>query len=143
MIVLDTNIISEVMRPQPSPAVLTWLDQQDTPNLFVTTITLAEIRYGLGVMPDGERKRRLTTQFEAYIGRSFEGRILDFTAGAASHYADIMRYRRNIGLPMSMADGQIAGIASVQHFAVATRNTKDFEQCGLELINPFVMENDS
>ncbi len=143
MIVLDTNIISEVMRPQPSPAVLTWLDQQDTPNLFVTTITLAEIRYGLRVMPDGERKRRITTQFEAYIGRSFEGRILDFTAGSASHYADIMSYRRTIGLPMSMADGQIAGIASAHYFAVATRNTKDFEQCGLELINPFVMENDS
>lgn len=140
MIVLDTNIVSEVMRPQPSSIVLAWLDQQDTQLLYLTTISLAEIRYGLAVMPDGERKRRLTSRFEAYVERAFEGRVLDFTATAASCYAELMSHRKKVGLPMSMADGQIAGIASEHHFAVATRNSKDFEQCGLELINPFVME---
>jgi predicted nucleic acid-binding protein len=139
MIVVDTNIVSEVMRPQPDTAVIQWLDQQETSLLYLTTITLAEIRYGLGILPDGERKQRLINRFEAYVDRAFEGRILDFTADAASRYADIMTHRRKVGLPMSMADGQIAAIASAHHFAVATQNTKDFEQCGLELINPFVM----
>lgn len=139
MIVLDTNIISEVMRPQPDPAVIQWLDQQETSLLYLTTITLAEIRYGPGILPDGERKQRLINRFEAYVDKAFEGRILDFTADAASRYADIMANRRKAGLPMSMADGQIAAIASARHFAVATRNIRDFERCGLELINPFKM----
>lgn len=138
MIVVDTNIISEVMRPQPDPAVIQWLDQQETFLLYLTTITLAEIRYGLGILPDGERKQRLINRFEAYVDRAFEGRILDFTVDAASRYADIMVQRRKVGLPMSMADGQIAAIARVHHFAVATRNIRDFAQCGLELVNPFM-----
>lgn len=137
MMVIDTNIISEVMRPQPNPSVITWLDQQETAHLYVSTVTLAEIRYGLAVMPEGERQQRLTMQFDAYIARAFEGRVLDFTAEAAKRYADIMANRRRLGLLMSMADVQIAAIASVQHFAVVTRNIKDFEHCGLELHNPF------
>lgn len=138
MMVIDTNIISEVMRPQPNPSVIAWLDQQETAHLYVSTVTLAEIRYGLAVMPKGERQQRLTVQFDAYIDRAFEGRVLDFTAEAAKRYAEIMANRRRLGLPMSMADGQIAAIASVQHFAVATRNIKDFEHCGMDVVNPFV-----
>lgn len=137
MIVVDTNLISEVMRPKPDSSVIEWLDHQETSHLYLTTITLAEIRYGFGVMPDGKRKQHLTTQFEAYVDMGFEGRILDFTADDASRYADLMSHRRRVGVPMSMADGQIAAIASVNHFAVATRNIKDFEECGLELIDPF------
>lgn len=137
MIVIDTNIISELMRPRPDAAVIQWFDQQATAHLYLTTITLAEIRYGLSIMDDGKRKQHLSNQFEAYVGRVFEGRVLDFTSEAASRYADIMSYRRRAGLPMSMADGQIAAIASANHFSVATRNIKDFEGCGLVLVNPF------
>lgn len=137
MIVLDTNIISEVMRPSPESAVLEWLDSQETQHLYLTTITLAEIRYGLSIMQDGGRKQRLMGQFETYVDKGFEGRILDFTADAATYYANIMSNRRRLGLPMSMADGQIAAIANVYNFSVATRNIKDFESCGLALVNPF------
>jgi predicted nucleic acid-binding protein len=140
MIVVDTNIVSEVMRPQPDPTVIRWLNQQVAVRLYLTTITLAEVRYGLGLMPEGSRKQHLLNRFEAYVAEAFEGRILGFTEEAASRYADFMSYRRKIGLPMSMADGQIAAIAGVHHFSVATRNTKDFEQCGLGLINPFVAD---
>lgn len=117
--------------------VIAWLYQQETAYLYVSTVALAGIRYGLAVMSEGARRQRLSMQFDAYIDRVFEGRVLDFTSEAASRYAEIMANRRRLGLPMSMADGQIAAIASVQHFAVATRNIKDFEHCGLELHNPF------
>ena len=89
-------------------------------------------------MIDGKRKQHMSSQFEAYVGRVFEGRVLDFTSEAASRYADIMSYRRRAGLPMSMADGQIAAIASAHHFPVAARNIKNLADCGLTLINPFV-----
>lgn len=137
MVVLDTNIISEIMRPLPNNTVVEWLDGQKTQHLYLTTITLAEIRYGLSIMQDGKKRQRLTNQFESYLSEGFEGRILDFTAESATHYAKIMSQRKSLGLPMSMADGQIAAIANAYHFAVATRNVKDFEQCGLDIINPF------
>ncbi len=137
MIVVDTNVISEVMRPQPSPAVLRWLNAQDSNLLFIATITLAEIGYGLRVLPDGLRRRQLQTRFEQFIAQAFEQRVLDFTAPAAHAYAEIMGHRKETGRVMSLPDGQIAGIALVHGFAVATRNVKDFEDCGVEPINPF------
>lgn len=137
MIVVDTNVISEVMRPQPSPAVLDWLNTQESNLLFITTVTLAEIGYGLRVLPDGLRRRQLQTRFEQFIAQAFEERVLDFTAPAAHAYAEIMGHRKEIGRAMSLPDGQIASIALAHGFAVATRNIKDFEDCGIELINPF------
>lgn len=138
MIVVDTNVISEVMRPQPSPAVLDWLNAQDSNLLFITTVTLAEIRYGLRVLPDGLRRQQLKTRFEQFIAQAFEERVLDFTAPAAHAYAEIMGHRNETGRAMSLPDGQIAGIALAHGFAVATRNIKDFEDCGIKPINPFV-----
>lgn len=138
MIVVDTNVISEVMRPQPSPVVLDWLNTQDSNLLFITTVTLAEIGYGLRVLPDGLRRRQLQTRFEQFIAQAFEERVLDFTAPAAHAYAEIMGHRKEAGRAMSLLDGQIASIARAHGFAVATRNIKDFEDCGIELINPFV-----
>lgn len=137
MIVVDTNVISEVMRPQPSPSVLNWLNAQDSNQLFITTVTLAEIGYGLRVLPDGQRRWQLQSRFEQFIAQAFEERVLDFTASAARAYAEILGHRKELGRPTSQPDGQIAGIARAQGFAVATRNTKDFEDCGLELFNPF------
>ena len=137
MIVVDTNVISEVMRPQPSPAVLNWLNAQDGNLLFITTVTLAEIGYGLRILPDGQRRWQLHSQFEQFVTQAFEERVLAFTASAARAYAEIMGHRKEVGHPMSLPDGQIASIAHAHGFAVATRNIKDFEDCGLELINPF------
>lgn len=137
MIVVDTNVISEVMRPQPSLQVLNWLNTQDSNQLFITTVTLAEISYGLRVLPEGQRRWHLHSRFEQFIAQAFEERVLDFTASAARAYAEIMGHRKEAGHPMSQPDGQIASIAHVHGFAVATRNIKDFEDCGLELINPF------
>ncbi|MDP2878127.1 MAG: type II toxin-antitoxin system VapC family toxin [Sulfuricella sp.] len=137
MIVVDTNVISEVMHPQPSPAVLNWLNAQDGNQLFITTVTLAEVGYGLRILPDGQRRWQLHSRFEQFIAQAFEERVLDFTASAACAYAEIMGHRKEVGHPMSLPDGQIASIAYAHGFAVATRNIKDFEDCGLELINPF------
>ena len=137
MIVVDTNVVSEVMRPQPSLAVLGWLNTQDSNLLFVTTITLAEIGYGLRILPDGLRRRKLQTRFEQFIAQAFEERVLEFTAPAAQAYAEIMGHCKETGRAMSLPDGQIAGIALAHGFAVATRNTQDFEDCGIELINQF------
>lgn len=137
MIVVDTNVISEVMRPQPSPAVLRWLNAQDGNQLFITTVTLAEIGYGLRILPDGQRRWQLQSRFEQFIAQAFEERVLDFTASAARAYAEIMGYRKEEGRPMSLPDGQIASIAHAHGFGVATRNVKDFEDCGIELVNPF------
>ena len=140
MIVVDTNVISEVMRPQPSSPVLSWLNSQDSNQLFITTVTLAEIGYDLRVLPEGQRRWQLHSRFEQFIAQAFEERVLDFTASAARAYAEIQGHRKELGRPMSLPDAQIASIAQTHGFAVATRNIKDFEDCGLELINPFEFE---
>jgi toxin FitB len=137
VIVLDTNIISEVMRPQPSSAVLAWLNQQHNPHLFITSVSIAEIGYGLRVLADGQRRRILQNRFEQFIAQGFEFRMLNFDKSAADTYAEIMGYRKELGSPMSFPDAQIAAITRSNHFNLATRNIKDFENCGLELINPF------
>ncbi len=137
MIVLDTNVISEVMRPQPSPAVLAWLNQQHSPYLFITSVSIAEIGYGLRVLPDGQRRRILQNRFEQFIAQGFEYRILNFDNLAARVYADIMGVRKEMGYPMSFPDAQIAAITRTHNFNLATRNIKDFESCGIDLINPF------
>ena len=137
MIVVDTNVISEVMRPQPSASVLNWLYLQDNNQLFITTETLAEIGYGLRILPEGQRRWQMQSRFEQFIAQACEERVLDFTASAACAYAVIMGHRKEAGHPMSLPGGQIASIALAHGFAVATRNIRDFEDCGLELINPF------
>jgi len=137
VIVLDTNVISEVMRPHPSAAVVAWLNRQPGTNLFITSISLAEIGYGLRVLADGQRRRILQNRFEEFVNQGFEYRILNFDAAAARIYSEIMGYKKEIGCPMSFPDGQIAAITLVNHFKLATRNIKDFSNCGLDLINPF------
>jgi toxin FitB len=137
MIVLDTNIISEVMRPQPNTAVLAWLNQQHSPHLFITSVSIAEIGYGLRVLSDGQRRRILQNRFEQFIAQGFEYRILNFDKPAVQIYAEIMGYRKEIGSPMSFPDAQIAAMARNYNYNLATRNIKDFDNCGIDLINPF------
>jgi len=137
MIILDTNIVSEFMASPPSGAVLRWLNQQDVASLYLTSITIAEISYGLNVLPMGKRKTLLDERFKLFVASGFEQRILSFDESAASIYGEILAYRRSLGYPMSCFDGQIAAIARSKGFVVATRNTKDFQDCQLQLINPF------
>jgi predicted nucleic acid-binding protein len=137
MIILDTNIISEFMTSPPSNAVLTWLNKQPVTSLYVTSVTIAEITYGLNVMPEGKRRRSLYDRFKLFVNLAFEQRILSFDENAAYIYSDLLANRKKLGKPMSCFDGQIAAIARSQGFIVATRNVKDFTDCQLELINPF------
>lgn len=137
MIVLDTNIVSEFMTAPPAAQVLAWLNGQNAADLYLTSISIAEICFGLQAMPRGRRRQLLVDRFEQFLTTAFESRILSFDQDAARTYGAIRGQRRALGRPMSNFDGQIAAIAKTRGFRLATRNTKDFEDCGLELINPF------
>ena len=137
MILLDTNVVSEVMHPRPDPAVISWLNRQATVDLYLSTITLAEIRYGLAILPTDKRRRRLEDQFDLFVASGFDQRLLVFDERAAALYGDLMSRRRALGRPMSALDGQIAAIARAHGLAVATRNVRDFEECGVRIMNPF------
>ena len=137
MIVVDTNVLSELMRSEPSTSVLRWMDSRQRSEVGITAISVAEILYGIGALPEGKRKRRLfdaaTTIFEEY----FPGRIYAFDQLAAVEYADIVLGRDRRGNPISMPDAQIVAICRVSGSELATRNTKDFENTGVALINPW------
>jgi len=137
VIIVDTNILSEFMTSPPASSVFEWLNAQDTLALFLTSITIAEIGFGLRVMPMGKRRQLLQESFEQFVATAFDSRILSFDEPAARMYGEVKGYRKEIGRPLSDLDGQIAAIARTNGFAVATRNIKDFEECGIELINPF------
>lgn len=137
MIVLDTNVISELMRPEPNARVVDWLDRQDAISVTISSITVAEILYGIERLPNGRRKRDFAAMAAAMFEEDFSGRILPFDSGAAVHYAEQVVVSESAGRQVHMADAQIAAIC-IQHGAVlATRNIKDFETLGLETINPW------
>lgn len=137
MIVLDTNVVSELMRKKPQPRVLDWLRRQNTVHLHLTALTVAEIRRGLALLPDGQRKRNLEYAFKAFLEKGFSGRILSFTSETSTIYAPIYRARFQAGLAVGEIDLLIAAVAKEHGAALATRNTSDFESCGLRLINPW------
>lgn len=137
MILLDTNVLSAVMAVEPPPKVLAWLDAQPAEELHLSTITLAEIGYGLALLAPGKRRRDLEARFEAFVEAGFAHRVLSFDLEAARQYGSIMGHRREIGRPISALDGQIAAIARAHGLAVATRNVRDFADCGVEVVNPF------
>jgi len=136
MIILDTNVITELMKPAPSPEVVAWLNQQPAADLFLTAVTTGEISFGIEILPTGARKLGLERGLRK-VGEAFSGRILPFDDEAALSYGPLMARRRAIGRPLDFPDGQIAAIAQVRGFAVATRNVRDFEACGIEVIDPF------
>jgi toxin FitB len=138
MILLDTNIVSEVMKASPAEAVLEWLNQQESSSLYVSTITIGEISYGLRILPDGKRRSGLNDKFEQFIAMAFAQRVIAYDEPAASVYGEIMGARKESGRPMSIPDGQIAAIARCNHLTVATRNVSDFEQSGVDLLDPFL-----
>lgn len=139
MILLDTNVISELMRAEPSPEVLAWFAARDAADLFLTAVTEAELRTGIAILPEGQRRDRLQVALDAMIAEDFAGRVLPFDSPAARAYARIASTRRAAGRPIAEADCQIAAIASATGAAVATRNTKDFEDSGPTIINPWVV----
>jgi hypothetical protein len=137
MIVLDTNVLSETMRPLRSEEVLRWLASQPSARLFVTSISQAEILDGLEIMPKGKRRAALQTEVQGMFEEDFAGRILPFDADAARLYPVIAAYRRALGRPIAQADAQIAAIARSRGASLATRNIGDFESCGVTLMNPW------
>jgi hypothetical protein len=137
MILLDTNVVSEVMKTRPAEAVVAWLNSQDSQKLYVSAITIGEIAYGLRILPDGKRRSGLRERFERFVTLAFDRRVLSYDEPAARIYGELMGDRRELGLPMSVPDGQIAAIARLNHLAVATGNVVDFENCGIDVVNPF------
>jgi toxin FitB len=137
MIVLDTNVLSELMRPRPDAAVVSFVSDQPPVTLFTTTITLAELTYGVAVLPQGRRRSELADAVERMFEEDLAGRVLPFDTAAARAYADISAERRRIGRPISQFDAQIAAIARSRSTRLATRNVADFADCGLDVIDPW------
>lgn len=137
MIILDTDVISEMMRPKPAAAVAAWFALQPTAALFTTALTQAEILYGLALLPAGKRRLALQAAATALFEEDFAGRLLPFDADAAPQFAEIAAGRRSLGQPISQTDAQIAAIARSRAASIATRNVRDFAQCGVALINPW------
>lgn len=137
MIILDTNVVSEALRPEPAPAVLDWLDAWQSAELFTTAITEAELWYGIERLPLGERRSRVAEAVGAILDVDFAGRVLPFESSCARSFGRIAAARRREGRPISVQDALIAAIAATFGAAVATRNTADFEGCGIELVNPW------
>jgi predicted nucleic acid-binding protein len=136
MIVLDTNVVSEALKPAPEPKVLGWLDNQLAETLYITAISYAELMVGIEMLPDGKRKGGLAASTAALLERLFSSRILSFDRAAAGQYALIYARTKKTG-PISISDAQIAAIAAVQGFSVATRDVDPFRAAGLAVINPW------
>ena len=138
MILLDTNILSELMRSTPEPAVSHWLAALPNGSVFTSAITEAELRLGAALLPHGKRRSALTAQVEHMLDEEFLGRILPFDSLAAVEYASIASGRRKVGRAMSEMDAQIAAIARSRGASLATRNVSDFEGCGLSIVDPWL-----
>jgi len=138
VIILDTNVLSEPLRPAPAASVVEWLDAQAPETLYLTTITLAEMRFGIAALPGGKRKTALAERLEDAVVPFFTDRILSFDEPSSREYADLRAQARAQGLSLGDFDSLIAGIARAHHFEVATRDTAPFEAAGVRaVINPF------
>jgi toxin FitB len=137
VIVLDTSVISELARQVPDSGVLSWLDSLEVAEVATTAVTAAELRYGVARLPDGHRKRELAVVIRGILAEDFHGRVLPFDERASVRYADIVIGRERIGRPIGIADAQIAAICRDSEAILVTRNIADFEETGIELINPW------
>jgi predicted nucleic acid-binding protein len=136
MIILDTNVLSELMRPKPS-RVAAWVAKQPATDVFTTSITEAEIFYGIELLSKGKRREGLLAAAEAMFAEDLAGRVLGFEGDAARVFSRIAAHRRALGRPISHADAQIAAIARVRSAKLATRNVEDFEDCGIDVVDPW------
>jgi predicted nucleic acid-binding protein len=137
MIVLDTNVLSELMRRRPAARVVRWADEQDASALAITAVTVAELRYGVARLADGARKAELAVAVDALVQEDFAGRVLPFDVVAAGHYAELVAERERQGRPISTADGQIAAICRCHGAALATRNVRDFDATEIAVHDPW------
>jgi predicted nucleic acid-binding protein len=137
MILLDTNVVSELMRGEPSPQVVAWIEERPRSGLGITAITQAEMLYGIELLPKGKRKQGLLTAAQAMFSEDFRGRIFPFNSDAAHAFAKISALRQTHGKPISQLDAQIAAIVHSLGAELATRNVTDFEGCGIKLLNPW------
>ena len=137
MILLDTNVISELMRPKPDPGVLAWADGLDPEAVAITAMNEAEILHGLARLPAGQRQVQLRQSWEALVAELFSGRIWPFTSEAAHWYAELLRQRERLARPMATADAVIAATALAHGVPLATRDVHDYAAIGLALINPW------
>lgn len=136
MIVLDTNVVSEAMRAEPHPAVQAWLNDQVAETLYLSSVTLAELLFGIGALPDGQRKDRLTQALDGLVVL-FRGRVLPFDTNAAQCYADLAVKAKAAGRGFPTPDGYIAAIAASRGFIVASRDTAPYEAASVTVINPW------
>ena len=137
MIVLDTNVVSELMRPSPNPAIESWIANRPAASLFFSAVGEAELRFGLAIMPAGRLRDAFASEIEAMLREDFADRILPFDSEAARAYAVIAASRRVTGRPIAEADCQIAAIAHSRGMALATRNVRDFEDTGIHILDPW------
>lgn len=137
MTVLDTNVVAELMRLEPDARVMAWMGDQPIAGVFTTTLTQAEIFYGLALLPEGRRRDGLVAAARPMFELDLAGRVLPFDTDAALAYPDIAAGRRRIGRPISQIDAQIAAIVRSRGARLATRNVRDFADCGITLVNPW------
>ena len=137
MIILDTNVLSELMLPAPEKGVIDWVDAQPRSSLWTTAITIMEIRYGLQILPGGRRRSVLLQRLEAALNLKIEGRIVSFDTAAAEHAGDIMAERQRKGRPIEIRDTMIAGIALASHATLATRDVRHFQDLSIPIVDPW------
>jgi toxin FitB len=136
LIILDTNVLSEAMKASPDPAVARWMIRERGRGLFTTAVSEAEIIYGISILPEGKRKRALVTAAEGVLAL-FVGRILPFDSLAAREFAVVVADRRRLGRPINDFDAQIAAISRAHGMSLATRDTRDFEATGVQILDPW------
>ena len=137
MIILDTNIVSEVMRPGSNPAVLAWFDAQPAQRLCLSAIVVAELRFGIHSLPVGRKQQTLTEALDKLLATAFKGQVLAFDEGAAEIYGEFVATLRQRGVTVDKSDAMIAATARYHGATVATRNVRDFEPCGVRVVTPF------
>ena len=135
--ILDTNVVSEIMRPVPDPRVIAWFREKAGQQLYLTAITEAELLYGVGLMPPGKRRIEYTETIKRILSMELRTPVLPFESADASFFAMVAVWRRQAGRPVAELDAQIAAIALRRGLPIATRNVRDFEGCGVTLINPW------
>jgi toxin FitB len=141
VIILDTNVLSALMRDAPDASVVAWLDRQAATSIWITSITVFEIRFGLALLPDGRRRRLLEQAFEGLLAEDLDGRILSFDAVAAGEAATLAASRQRAGIIVDIRDTQIAGIALARRASIATRNLRHFSGLAVPVVSPWGEES--
>lgn len=139
-LLLDTNVVSEAMRPRPATGVLAWLAEQAPEHVHLSSVSIAEIHFRLALLDDSDRRADLRHRFDRFVRDGFASRIVDFDQAAAVAYGEIAAERRRSGRPISVPDAQIAAVARTNQYTLVTRNVRDFDGLGVALLDPFALD---